>query len=288
NRRDWLTSQGFRSLLKLPLLDHDVLGWISVSSTEYGRYRPEEVELAHALAQQASLAVQLARLAKQEQQAAVLHERNRLAREIHDTLAQGFTGILLQLEAAEEAIPDGAGQAHIARARDLARQCLAEARRSVWALRPQALEQDGLPIALASLARQMTAGTAVRSELHVHGTPRSLPSEIESDLLRIGLEALTNALRHAQASVIRIELTFDPDRVRLSVQDNGQGFHPSLEAAGLGVIGIRERAKRMGGRFQVTSQPGQGTEIAVLVPASASNNTGVRHETRRSHPHSDR
>ncbi len=280
--REWLLSQGVQTLLLVPLLLGDeVIGWLSVCSADARRYRPEEIELAQALAQQATLAVQLTRLAGQEQQAAVLAERNRMAREIHDTLAQGFTGIMIQLEVAEDALPGEPGQAqvHIARARDLARASLAEARRSVWALHPQALEEGRLPAVLADLAGQMTFGTPVRAEFHVRGTPRALPPDVESNLLRIGLEALTNTLKHARARALHLELSFEPERVRLSVRDDGQGFEPPLPAGrgGFGLTGMRERAEGMGGQLTVASQPGRGTEVAVTVPAAYRNDCGSPH-----------
>lgn len=265
-----LLDKGAQTLLKLPLLDHEVLGFLSIASPIPRRYQPEEIALAQTLAQQACLAVQMTRLAAQGRHAAVLHERNRLAREIHDTLAQGFTGILLQLEAAEEMLSAGNEQSqdHITRARVLARQSLAEARRSVWALRPQALEHDNLPIALTALARQMTFGTPVQAELCVQGIPYVLPADTENDLLRIGVEALTNALKHAEASAIEITVAYETGRIRLCVQDNGKGFDPwgTTGGSGLGLTGMRERAERMGGRFQVVSQSGQGAEIVVAVP----------------------
>jgi PAS domain S-box-containing protein len=268
-----------QTLLLVPLLLGDeAIGWLSIANARNRGFQPEEIELAQALAQQATLAVQLTGLAEQGQQAAVLAERNRMAREIHDTLAQGFTGILIQLEAAEDTLTEEpeAAQAHIARARDLARQSLAEARRSVWALRSQALEGSSLPGTLANLTRQMIFGTHMHMEFHVHGTPRSLPADTESNLLRIGLEALTNALKHAEATAIRVELSFASGQVRLSVQDNGKGFDPHrpTRADSFGLTGMRERAQSMGGQLTVASRPGQGTEVVVVAPTAASDMTG--------------
>ena len=261
-----------RALLLVPLhLDGEMIGLLSIHSDEPRRFLPEEMELTRALAQQVTLAVQLTRLAERGRQTAVLHERNRLAREIHDTLAQGFTGILVQLDAAEDALDAAPGEAqdHLARARDLARVSLAEARRSVWALRPQVLEHRGLPEALADLTRRMTHGTPVRPDFHVRGTARALPPEVESNLLRIGLEALTNALKHAGASAVRIEADFEPGEVRLSVQDNGRGFDPHRHppGGGFGLTGMQERADSIGGRLQIISRPGGGTEVVVRAPA---------------------
>lgn len=269
-----LQAAGVKSLLVVPLFQDDTpLGLISIESAERRRFGEEERELALALAQQATLAVQLTRLAEQRQDTAVLQERNRMAREIHDTLAQGLTGIVIQLEAAEDTLaeePDSA-RSHIVRARDLARQSLAEARRSVMALRPRALEHSELPAAFTRHIEQMTSGTPLRPEFVVHGTPHSLPPEVESNLLRIGLEALTNALKHARAREIRIELLFEPGLVRLSVQDDGQGFNPGMGESrnGFGLTGMQERAERIGGQLAVTSRRGRGTEVAIVVPLVA-------------------
>jgi PAS domain S-box-containing protein len=274
-----LRAGGLQTLMLAPLLLGDeIVGALGIGGDRAPqRYLPEEVELAQALAQQAALAVQLARLAEQEQQNAVLHERNRMAREIHDTLAQGFTGIGLQLEAAEWEVsraPDKA-LARLARARDLARQSLQEARRSVWALQPEALLHGDLPSVLRGHAEQMTHGTAVKAEVRTSGSVCLLPPEVETHLLRIGLEALTNALKHARASRVVIDLTYEPERVRLSVRDDGQGFDPEAlvpsngtnsGGGGFGLRAMRERAARIGAEWTISSQPGVGTEVAVIVP----------------------
>ena len=272
-----LSAQGVRTLLTVPLvLGEETIGWFSIRSTEHRRYRPEEIELARALAQQATLAVQLARLAEHRRQAAVLEERNRLAREIHDTLAQGFTGIVVQLEAAEDVLAEAPESAreHLSRARTLARESLSEARRSVWALRPEALERTGLAEALERIALQLTTGTPTRIEVHASGTPLPLAAEVESELLRIGQEAIANAVKHAQASAIHVDVAFDPRFVRVRVKDNGRGFEEQaagskgdLAERGFGLIGMRERAERAGAQLTVESRPGIGTEVVVLAPA---------------------
>lgn len=152
----------------------------------------------------------------------------------------------------------------------MARESLAEARRSVRALRPQALEQNDLPAALARLAARVTAGALAHIVFHVHGTVRPLPVEVESDLLRITQEALTNACYHAQARNITIDLTYGGHQVQLHVQDDGQGFdvHGSAASNGFGLLSMRERAERIGGRFTLTSRLGKGTKVVVIVPNS--------------------
>jgi signal transduction histidine kinase len=196
-------------------------------------------------------------------------ERMRIAREIHDTLAQGFTGIIVQLEAAEDAQTQGLKKEnvdHLRRASDLARDSLQEARRSVFALRPQALEQRELADALTELIAKMTAGTALQGELLVDGTPRKLPDEVEQNLLRIGQEALTNALRHARASRFTATLTFRSETVLLDLKDDGRGFDVASRNEGFGLTGMKERVESMAGRLQIASAPGEGTTISLVLP----------------------
>jgi signal transduction histidine kinase len=243
---------------------------MSIRSTTPRRYQPEEFGLAQALSQHVTLAVRLSCVAEQRRQAAVLEERTRLAREIHDTLAQGLTGIVVQLEAAEEALAETPAEAqeHMVRARQLARLSLAEARRSMRALRPQALTDSDLPTALPRLAEQVTAQTPRQAQVHIHGTPASLPSEVENALLRISQEALINTVKHAQARTVQLALTFDAAAVRLRVTDDGQGVDPQQAAPreGFGLVSMRERAERIGGRFTLTSRPTHGTTMMVVVP----------------------
>ncbi|MFQ4138018.1 PAS domain S-box protein [Nodosilinea sp. PGN35] len=207
---------------------------------------------------------------KQAEEASILEERNRMAREIHDTLAQSFTGILAQVGAANQVLTDDveAAQAHLDLIKDLARTGLVEARRSVVALRPQLLEEGSLQNALHGLVAQIRAA-AMDTTLYyeIEGTVYSLPAEVENNLLRMGQEALTNAIRHANADEIRLQLAYDRDQVSLRVRDNGQGFGvgsmPSSE--GFGLLGMSERAERIGAQLTIRSQPGQGTEIIVTV-----------------------
>ncbi|HZT42754.1 MAG TPA: PAS domain S-box protein [Chthonomonadaceae bacterium] len=209
---------------------------------------------------------QQAYIAEQERRASVLQERNRIALDIHDSLAQGFAGIAMQLEVAENALEQS--RKAIVQARDIARQSLGDARRSIRALRPEGLEGRALAEALAHLVEQTRFAQTARTDFALAGTPYALPSEIEVELLRIAQEALTNAQKHAQATHIQITLTFASDQVRLSIQDNGIGFDTTQEGANsrYGLPGMRERAERIGGRLTMTSQPGQGALITVIVP----------------------
>ena len=198
---------------------------------------------------------------------AVLSERNRIAREIHDTLAQGFAGISLQLESVAETMvsePNIATE-HLNKARTLVRGSLAEARRSVLDLRAQPLKPDSLQSALSAIAQQLS--TRVQVRVDVLGTARGLPLNIEKNLVHIGQEALTNAVKHAKASNIRVEVDFRRRRVILRVADDGQGFDPNSapKSDGFGLISMRERAEQIGSRLELVSSPGTGTEVMVSV-----------------------
>jgi ligand-binding sensor domain-containing protein/signal transduction histidine kinase len=202
--------------------------------------------------------------------AAVFAERTRMSRELHDTLAQGFAGIAIHLDAAVACLPKGAQVmgSHLALARALVRESLAEARRAVFGLRPQALEHADLATALSEMAGRLAADSTVQVE--VTGESRRVPSMVESHLLRIAQEAVTNALRHAGAREIRVRLNFGADQVSLRIQDDGHGFAAGVAAssdtAHLGLMGIRERAAEIGGLLTLHSLVGSGTEVVVEIP----------------------
>ncbi|HEY9667745.1 MAG TPA: response regulator [Coleofasciculaceae cyanobacterium] len=205
---------------------------------------------------------------KQAQEASVLAERNRIARDIHDTLAQALTGVVVHMEAAKVVVPEESkARTHVIQAQNLARDGLAEARRSVWALRAQVLEQGGLSQALESLVHGLTAGTAIEGQCTIEGTRYPLPCDVETNLLRIAQEAFVNALKHAHANAVRVELTFSSQAVSLCVRDDGRGFNPEVQSGkGFGLVGMRERIQSLGGQLTIASQLGQGTEVIAVVP----------------------
>jgi signal transduction histidine kinase len=213
--------------------------------------------------------LRIRRLAKQIIDQNILEERNRMAREIHDTLAQTFTGIILHLGVAERAMATAPEQAllHIQTVRELARSGLAEARRSVEALRSQVLEDGDLYCALNRVAKPLSSDTNTRTVLEIIGTAYPLPLEVENNLLRIGQEALTNAFKYAQASLIKIELIYETEIFRLRVKDNGKGFDPDriYFSNGFGFLGMQERARRLGAELAINSHPAEGTEIIVSI-----------------------
>jgi ligand-binding sensor domain-containing protein/signal transduction histidine kinase len=202
--------------------------------------------------------------------AAVLAERTRIAREIHDNLAQEMLGISVQLEVVARTMPPGAevAQNHLDRVRMLVRHGIAEARRYVWDLRSQALDQADLPTALSETARRLTADASVDAQVQVGGVFRALPRSVEDNLLRIAQEAINNAVTHANPDRILVNLTFDIKQVQLSVRDDGRGFDQSAQPSNghFGLVGMRERAQRIGGTLHISSSAETGTEIVVDVP----------------------
>ncbi|MCC5660194.1 PAS domain-containing protein [Nostoc sp. XA010] len=206
---------------------------------------------------------------KRAEQASILEERNRMAREIHDTLAQSFTGILVQVGAATQVLADDieATQAHLEIIDELARTGLAEARRSVSALRSQLLEEGNLDSALHRLVTQMRAAADTALIYQIKGTAYPMPAEVENNLLRIGQEALTNAIKYADAGEIRVELVYENTECILRVKDDGRGFGVATisDIGGFGLLGMSERAEHLGAQLTIQSQPGQGTEIVVIV-----------------------
>ncbi len=201
--------------------------------------------------------------------AAILEERNRMAREIHDTLAQGLTGIVIQLQV-EERLQGGVDtNSSLHQAKLLAEQCLEEARRSVTALRAKPLEELGLIESLRRLLGEMTRGLPVETSVNTIGQEYRLPESIEANLMRIGQEAVTNALRHSGADKIEIEMNYSAKSVQLTIVDSGRGFvtnSRSEGARGFGMEGITERAAEMHAQLSVDSSPGEGTRVSVIVP----------------------
>jgi ligand-binding sensor domain-containing protein/signal transduction histidine kinase len=203
---------------------------------------------------------------------AVFAERTRIAGELHDTVEQGLAMILLQLESAAAGLSESSvkAQKHLGLARQLVKHNLVEARRSVLELYSQDLDDADLVEAVSQMASQLTTDTSIQAHIRVTGTSRSLPAEASHHLLRICQEAITNGVKHARASEILVTLNFHPQEIHFSVQDNGCGFDPNspLHQSGghFGLLGMRQRAKRLGAALTVQSHQGQGTEILVSIP----------------------
>ena len=269
--RAYISSLGVRILLTVPMvLGKETMGWICVRSTKSDPKEMEgKIHLAEALAGQATLAVQMARLNDQARQAAVLEERNRIARDIHDTLALGFTGVVVNLEAASRTLrKQTVDQAleHIEHARGLAQACLEEARLSVGALRPEAQKHADLIDALRAQLKRVEASGTLEARLSVSGDRSALPRRVESELLRIAQECITNVLRHARAKRVDVSLSFRPHKLCLAVIDDGVGFELDAHHDGFGLLGMHERAERIGANLLVASRAGQGTRVETVVP----------------------
>ena len=212
-----------------------------------------------------------AELAAAERRAGILEERQRLARDIHDTLAQGFTSIVMHLEAADQALPDDLDtlQKHLDRARGTARASLEEARRVVHALRPHSLDQRSLPDAIERTAVRWQEEIGIPLTTTITGDPVPLHPDIEVTLLRATQEALANIRKHAQATAVQITLSYIDDVVVLDVQDNGVAFAGAAASplsGGYGLQAMRERAEQCGGSVTVESEPGEGTTVVVSIP----------------------
>jgi PAS domain S-box-containing protein len=268
--REYLKSGGTRKFLRIPtLVGGRVKGFIGIRHGARPPYRPEEIELAQALAHQAMLAIQLNEFAEQSRQAAVLEERNRMARDIHDTLAQGFTGVIVQLEAAEDAIAccrHKEADKHLQQASELARRSLNEARRSVHALRPGALQNGNFWEALKGIIRNTTVGTAVHTSFALRGKLPELPQVWQENLLHIGQEGLTNALKYAHPRNFETRLSCNTRELRLELRNDGDGFKVKDRHDGVGLTGMRERVEQMGGKLEITSSRSKGTKVVVTLP----------------------
>ena len=236
------------------------------------RFTTHDMAMLALFAKHAAIAIENARLYEQSQQAAVTEERNRLAREIHDTLAQGLTGIILQLELVDMAVGEPEEvRKRLNRALELARDSLAEARRSVLDLRAEALEGRSLPQALEKLTRDFGRELNVKATFRGPPTGERFPARIESGLYRIAQEALGNVRKHAAAKRLTVELRAREDHLWLTVRDDGRGFDPRKvggprDGSGFGLRGMSERAALLGGELSIESRPGKGTKVQVRVP----------------------
>jgi signal transduction histidine kinase len=205
----------------------------------------------------------------QAREAGVLDERQRMAREIHDTLAQGLAGILTQLQAAEQET----WRRHVTNAMNLARESLTEARRTVHAVEPSVLAEARLPDAINDVARRWAEVNGVSAVLTTTGDARPMHADVEVTLLRAAQEALANVAKHARASRVGLTLSYMEDLVTLDVRDDGVGFDPNVKRVngstngGFGLAGMRQRVQRLAGRLEIESEPGGGTAISATVPA---------------------
>ena len=267
---------GARSGLLIPLVtpSGSWVGLLTVTSPASGGLSRGGEQSFVTIAAQVALVLDNLRLVAQAQETAVLRERQRLAREIHDTLAQGFTSIVMHLEAAEQALPTDPAvtRRHMDQARSTARDSLAQARRVVDDLRPELLESTPFDQAIARVVAQWAAHSGVAAEFKVTGEIRPLHPQVEVTLLRSSQEALANIRKHAQATSACITLSYLGDTVILDVEDDGvglpqQGAAPDgLTSGGFGLVAMRERVAQLGGELFIESEPGEGTTLSISLP----------------------
>jgi two-component system NarL family sensor kinase len=263
-------TDGLRYHASIPLYAHGKkMGVLNVASTDWRQLSSDDLQLLHTIGDMLSIAVERARLFERSAQVGAVEERNRLAREIHDTLAQGLTAVSLQLESADALLE---AEADPARIRQMVQQALAltranleEARRSVLDLRAAPLAGRTLVEALVLLAEE----TPLPVDLLVTGGNQPLPSRVETGLYRIAQEAINNTCHHARASQIVVKLVVTPQTVTLTVEDDGRGFDlETITSNRFGLVGLNERVKLLNGRFHIESSPGQGTRVEAELPLS--------------------
>ncbi|WP_250037858.1 sensor histidine kinase [Paractinoplanes maris] len=260
-----------------------VLAWGSSYLIDMGDQRDRRQKQALAELHEANTRIEAAlaenaglhaRLLVQAREAGVHDERERMAREIHDTLAQGLAGILAQLQAAQQTMEGPpASRRHVTNAVSLARESLTEARRTVHAVEPHVLAEARLPEAIDDVVRRWSEVHEIEAVLTTTGDPRPMHAEVEVALLRAAQEALANVAKHAKASRVGLTLSYMDDQVTLDVRDDGVGFQPGARRSpasadgGFGLAGMRRRVQRLAGRLDIESEPGGGTAISASVPA---------------------
>jgi signal transduction histidine kinase len=268
----WVQAGAFLALLALNIGLALFFARISLQDAERAVERDDTIRrLEEALAENAELQ---ARLVQQARESGVRDERERLAVEIHDTIAQGLIGILTQLQAADDAgdaADDTAARRHRVRAAQLAREALAEARRSVQGLHPRRLDDGDLGSALGELAEEWAQSTGIPAEVVVTGAGVRLHDDVGTTVLRVAQESLANVGKHASASRVGVTLSYMDTELTLDVRDDGVGFDPAAVRpradGGTGLLGMRQRAARLAGDLVVESEPGQGTAVCLRVPS---------------------
>jgi signal transduction histidine kinase len=261
-----------RSFLGVPIVAKgDIIGAFYLTEKQGARdFEENDERLITVLAAHAAIAIENARLFEASRELSVIDERNRLARELHDSMTQNLFSLALTAEAASELVhaDPARAEAEIDRIRALARDTQAQLRSLIFELRPPQLEADGLLATIGKDLEVLGRAHGLKTDLRVHGTPE-LESAVEVELYRIVQEALNNAFRHAQADTVEVELDARDGVVGIIVRDDGVGFDPgarTIRERRLGLTSMRERAERLGGTFRVESSPGAGTTVSVEVP----------------------
>jgi PAS domain S-box-containing protein len=278
-----MEEEGVRLGVSVPLLVKErLVGALVLAARDMRTFVPEELSLLAAIGQQIGIAVENARLYEQAEQAAVITERNRLARELHDSVTQALYSVTLYAEAAAILLTDGKNLEaadHLRELRDTAQEALREMRLLIFELRPLALEKIGLVAALQTRLEAVEGRGGMQTELQVEGAPNAerLPFAVQEELYHIAQEALNNVLKHAHAQRVRVHLQFSDTVTCLEVWDDGVGFESerARERGGLGLRGMEERGQRIGGQLHIESALGKGTRVSIKVPTGYSESLGT-------------
>jgi len=258
-----------RSELVIPLrVGQQVIGTLDVHSDQRDAFTPQDVLVLQSLGDQIAIAIENARLYRRSRALAVLEERNRLARELHDSVTQSLYGLVVYAGAGRQVIESGEAdlaKGHLARIEQAAQQALKEMRLLVYELRPPALEEDGLVGALRQRLEAVEGRTGVTVDLQVHGVV-DLPAQVEEGLFRIAHEALNNVLKHAAAASVTVQIQVDDRGIELTVVDDGVGFDDAGDTGGLGLTSMSERAQGLDATLTIQSGPGEGTKVNVRKP----------------------
>jgi two-component system NarL family sensor kinase len=264
-------TDGLRYHASIPLYAGDEkLGVMNVASPDWRSLSPEDLQLLYTIGDLLSIAVERARLFARSAQLGAVEERNRLARELHDTIAQGLTATTLQIESADALLDVGSNaeraRESLRRALSITQSNLEEARRSVLDLRAAPLEGRSLSEALKALVNEWEAETGTATRFQAVNGRRPLPPRVEVALYRICQEALTNVARHAEAERVTVRLITTTEQVQLIVEDDGRGFDASEAVDRHGLVGMNERTRMLGGTLDLRTRPGAGTRVQVTVP----------------------
>jgi signal transduction histidine kinase len=268
--REYLRRRGIRTSVVVPMhLGDDLRGALLLCFVRAPSLSPEEAGLVHAFANQVVLAMELTRLSQVERAAAVAEERNRLARDMHDTIAQQLAAIVRQLEVVASSDSPAAAMRHVSVATEIARDGLVDVRRSIRALRPSSLDGRTLEGALRDVAEKIMRVAPAAIRVDATEERAAVPHEVEDELFGVVHEAIVNAVKHGAARTVDVEVAFEEGSVRVAVRDDGAGFDVGNTPAGVGLSSMQERARRIGAALTIASEPGSGSEVLVFWSGNA-------------------
>ena len=266
---DYLRDRGIKSLLAAPLkVESTIIGVLDVIN-KVGGFTKEDVRIITLFADQAAIVIDQTQLHQQVEHMAVMEERQRLSRELHDSVTQALYSVNLYAEAARRALTAGKKEVtleNLKKLREMTREALLEMRLLVFELHPSILEKEGLVAALQARLASVESRSGLKTEINVEGE-RRLPLTIEEELYRIAQEGLNNAVKHAQARSVKIDLKYSEGNVCLELCDDGKGFDPAAAGGygGMGLRGIKERVRKMDGTLSIESSPETGTKLNIVI-----------------------